>query len=165
MTVNLNLETLKREMLAYLESSGVAVFHGVPGGLEGMPLVLWDVERFPDYRMFLDAARNAGVKLIVLAAAEFLPADLDDLEEHLEEGAFTREDKREFQSRIRDLRIHEGVTCSIELAFNLDSRMYVYDLQPDWYDEFANLEEEIMSQISEDESDEDDSLGGYYSKN
>ena len=165
MTVNLNLETLKREMLAYLESSGVAVFHGVPGGLEGMPLVLWDVERFPDYRMFLDAARNAGVKLIVLAAAEFLPADLDDLEEHLEEGAFARDEKREFQSRIRDLRIHEGVTCSIELAFNLDSRMYVYDLQPDWYDEFANLEEEIMSQISEDESDEDDSLGGYYSKN
>jgi hypothetical protein len=165
MTVNLNLETLKLEMLAYLESSGLAVFHGVPGGLEGMPLVLWDVERYPDYRMFFDAARNAGVKLVVFAAAEFLPADLDDLEEHLEEGAFARDEKREFQARIRELRIHEGVTCSIELAFNLDSRMYVYDLQPDWYDEFANLEEEILSQISEDESDEDDSLGGYYSKN
>ncbi len=165
MTVNLNLETLKLEILAYLESSGFAVFYGVPGALEGMPMVLWDVERYPDYRMFLDAARNAGVKMIVFAAAEFQPVDLDDLEEHLEEGAFTREEKREFQSRIRELRVHEGETCSLEVAFDLQSRMYVYDLQPDWYDEFVNLEEEIMTQISEDEDDEDDSLGGYYSKN
>ena len=165
MTVNLNLETLKREILAYLDSSGFAVFRGVPGALEGMPLILWDVERFPDYRMFLDAARNAGVKLVVLAAAEFQPPDLDDLEEHLEEGGFTREEKREFESRIRELRIYEGVTCSLELAFDLGSRLYVYDLQPDWYDEFANLEEEIMSQIAGDETDEDDSLGNYFSKN
>ena len=165
MTVNLNLETLKLEILTYLESSGFAVFHGVPGALEGTPLVLWDVERYPDYRMFLDAARSAGVKLIVFAAAEFQAADLEDLEEHLEECELTREEKREYESRIRELRIYEGVTCSLEIAFDLNSRMYVYDLQPDWYDEFANLEEEILSELSDDESGEDDSLGGYFSKN
>jgi hypothetical protein len=164
MTVNLNLETLKREILAHLESSGFAVFHGVAGALEGMPLVLWDVERYPDYRMFLEAAQSAGVKLIVFAASEFESADLDDLEEHLDECGFDRDERREYEGRIRELRIYEGVTCSLELAFNLDSRMYVYDLQPDWYDEFVNLEEEIMSQLSGDES-EDDSLGGYFSKN
>ena len=163
--MNLNLETLKNEILTYLETSGFAVFHGVAGALEGLPLILWDVERYPDYRAFLEAGRTAGAKLIIFAAAEFLPAELDDLEEHLEEGTFTREEKREFQARIRELRIYEGVTCSLELAFEIDSRIYVYDLQPDWYDEFANLEEEIVSQLTDGDDEEDESLGGYFSKN
>jgi hypothetical protein len=164
MTVDLNLETLKRDILAYIDSSDFAVFHSSPGGLEAMPLVLWDVERYPDYRMFLDVARKAGVKLVIFAAAEFQASDLDDLQEHIDEAELNREDKRVYLSRIRELRAYEGVTCSLELAFDYNSRFYVYDLQPDWYDDFANLEEEILELVS-GEDDEDESLGGYYSKN
>jgi hypothetical protein len=42
----------------------------------------------------------------------------------------------------------------------------VYELQPDWYEEFLAAEEEIASAMAdESDLDEGDSLGGYYSKN
>lgn len=165
--MDLNLDTLKREILEYLETAGFAVFRSSPGGLEGLPMVLWDVEHFPDYQAFLDVARKAGVDLVLFAAAEFESSDLDELVDQLEDCELTREERREYESRIRELRIYEGVTCSLELAFDHHSRLYVYEVQPDWYDDFLNLEEEINSRFA-DESDLEqggDSLGGYFSKN
>jgi hypothetical protein len=165
--VDLNLDTLKREILEYLETAGFAVFRSSPGGLEGLPMVLWDVEHFPDYQAFLDVARKAGTALVMFAAAEFESTDLDELTDQLEDCELPREERREYDSRIRELRSYEGVTCTIELAFDHNSRLYVYEVQPDWYEEFLNLEEEINSRFA-DESDIEhggDSLGGYFSKN
>jgi hypothetical protein len=164
--VDLNLDTLKREILEYLETAGFAVFRSSPGGLEGLPMVLWDVEHHPDYQAFLDVARRAGVKLILFAAAEFESADLDELLEQIEDCDLPREEQHDYQSRLRELRSFEGVTCSIEIAFDHQSRLHVYEVQPDWYEEFLNLEEEITARFS-DEGDLEpgDSLGGYFSKN
>jgi len=163
--VDLNLDTLKREILESLEASGFAIFRGCPGGLEGLPLVLWDVEHHPDYQLFLDTARKTGARLVVFACREFESSDIDDLLEQLEECGLPREDQREYERRLKELRIFEGVTCSLELAFDCDSRLYVYEVQPDWYEEFLNLEDEITSQSGDDELDSHDSLGGYFSKN
>src|ERR1700739_2130031 len=139
---------MKREILEYLETAGFAVFRSSPGGLEGLPMVLWDVEHFPDYQAFLDVGRKAGVSVVLFAAAEFETADLDELSEQLEDCDLTREERREYESRLRELKIFEGVTCSIELAFDHQSRLYVYEVQPDWYEEFLNLEEEINSRFA-----------------
>jgi len=163
--VDLNLDTLKREILESLEASGFAIFRGCPGGLEGIPLVLWDVEHHPDYQLFLDTARKTGARLVIFASREFESSDIDDLLEQLEECGLPREDQREYERRLKELRIFEGVTCSLELAFDCDSRLYVYEVQPDWYEEFLNLEEEITSQSGDDDLDSRDSLGGYFSKN
>jgi len=163
--VDLNLDTLKREILDYLASAGLAVFRGSPGGLEGMPMVLWDVDQYPDYQMFLEVARQCGARLVIFAAREFAASDLEELQEQIDECDLPRDEQREYESRLRELRIHEGVTCSLELAFDCDSRLYVYEVQPDWYEEFLNLEEEISSRLGEDELDAGDSLGGYFSKN
>ncbi|MBV9507338.1 MAG: hypothetical protein JO323_20275 [Acidobacteriia bacterium] len=164
--MDLNLDTLKREILELLETGGFAVFHSSPGGLEGLPMVLWDVERHPDYHMFLDVARKTGAKMVMFASREFESSDVDTLLEQVDESDLSREERREYESRLREMRIFESVTCSIELAFNYDSRLYVYEVQPDWYEEFLNLEEEITSRFA-DETDIDpgDSLGGYFSKN
>ena len=165
--MDLNLDTMKREILEYLETAGFAVFRSSPGGLEGLPMVLWDVEHFPDYQAFLDVGRKAGVAVVLFAAAEFETADLDELTEQLEDCDLTREERREYESRLRELKIFEGVTCSIELAFDHQSRLYVYEVQPDWYEEFLSLEEEINSRFADESESEqgDDSLGGYFSKN
>ena len=163
--MDLNLDTLKREILESLEASGFAIFRGCPGGLEGIPLVLWDVEHHPDYQLFLDTARKTGARLVIFASREFESSDIDDLLEQLEECGLPREDQREYERRLKELRIFEGVTCSLELAFDCDSRLYVYEVQPDWYEDFLNLEEEITSQSSDDDLDTHDSLGGYFSKN
>ena len=163
--MDLNLDTLKREILDYLESLGLAVFRSTPGTLEDPQMVLWDSAHCPDYRMFLDTAVKTGVKLILFASREFEAADIDDLLEQIEEVGMDRDQQRDYQNRLRKLRIYEGVTCSLELAFHHDSILYVYELQPDWYEEFLAAEDEIASAMAEGDMDEGDSLGGYYSKN
>jgi hypothetical protein len=164
--VDLNLDTLKQEILEFLSSAGFAVFHSSPGVLESFPMVVWDAERYPDYQMFLEVARQSEIKLILFAAREFESSDLDDLLSQLDDCELTREEKREYESRLRDLRIFTGVTCRLELAFDYHSRLYVYEVQPDWYEEFLAIEEEIVTRVTDDDGPmEDDSLGGYFSKN
>jgi hypothetical protein len=164
--LDLNLDTLKREILDHLDSAGFAVFHSGPGGLEGLPMVLWDTEHHPDYLAFLEVAKKSDIKMVLFASREFEARDVEELLAQLDECDLTREEQREYEARLRELRIFEGVTCSLELAFDYHSRLYVYEVQPDWYDEFLSVEEEIVSRVSaEDDSDEGDSLPGYFSKN
>jgi hypothetical protein len=165
--VDLNLDALKREIVEYLEAGGFAVFHSSPGGLEGLPLVLWDVEHHPDYRAFLEAAKKSGNGLIILAARPFESGDLDELLEQLEGCDFTREEQRDYERRLKDMYVFDGVTCSLELAFDLNSRFYVFEAQTDWYDDFVSIEDEVVSRLSEDDEElgPDESLGGFFSKN
>ena len=163
-----NLNTLKREIEEYLTASGLAVFHSNPGGLEGQPLVLWDTERHPDYRTFLEVAQKSGVAMVLFATREFEPADMDDLLLQLEDMELTREERRDYESRLREFRIHEGQTCLIELAFDYQSRLFVYEVRPEWYDEFTSTEDEIVSRFIDEDEDDDEGegdFGGYYSKN
>ena len=115
--------------------------------------------------MFLDTAIKTGVKMILFATREFEAGDIEDLLEQLEDLEMDRERQRDYQGRLRKLHIYEGVTCSLELAFNHDSNLYMYELQPDWYEEFLVAEDEITSAVAEGDMDEGDQLGGYYSKN
>lgn len=164
--MDLNLDTLKREILGYLEEADFAVFRSSPGGLEGAPsMVLWDTENHPDYQMFLAVARKTGIKLILFASREFEAADVDDLVEQLDACELSRDEQREYRARLRDMRTYEGVTCSIELAFDYNQRLYVYEVQPDWYEEFLGVEDEIVTRLTDDDMDDDEPLGGYFSKN
>ena len=165
--MDLNLDTLKREILEYLDSTGLAVFHGCPGGLDGQAMVLWDTERHPDYQTFLDVAVKSETRVIIFASREFQAADTEDLLAQLDDLELAREEKREYEKRLRELRVHEGVTCSLELAFDYHGRLYVYEMQPDWYDEFLGVEDEIMSLMADhgEADDDDEPLGGYFSKN
>lgn len=164
--MDLNLDTLKREILDYLDAAGFAVFRSSPGSLQGLPMVLWDSEHYPDYRMFLEVAQKSDIKMTLFSAREFEPSDIDDLLEHLDDCELSREEYRDFESRLRDLRGYEGITCSIELAFDCDQRLYVYQVQPDWFEEYLGMEDELMARMAgNDDVEEDDSLGGYYSKN
>jgi len=164
--MDLNLDTLKQEILAYLERSEFAIFHSAPGGLEEFTLVLWDTESYPDYLMFLDAARKVGVKLILFAAREFSSRDIAEAVEELDECDLDRDERGELEGRLRGLRKYEGVTCSIELAFDHHARMYVYEIRPDWYDEYLSIGDEIAVHLPNGGSGEDDDgTFGYFSNN
>jgi hypothetical protein len=163
--VDVNLDSLKHEVSQYLEDTEFAVFRCTPGGPGHPEMVLWDVKTYPDFRMFLEVARKAGARLILFGTDELESSDLDDLKEQLGECELSREERRDYESRLRALAKYDGRTCTLELGFSIDGRMYVYDVQPDWYEEFMELEDEILSRISEDEDLDDDTLGGYYSKN
>ena len=162
--MDVNLDTLKSEILEYLEAGGFAVFHSTPGGLDGMPLVVWNADAYPDYQMFVETAKAVGAKLILFATSEFMVEEIDAALEELETCDMSRDERRDLESRLSDLRPFVGVTCSLELAFDHQARYYVYEVRPDWYDDFLTISDEIDAHMPVPAED-DNSLPGYFSKN
>ena len=163
--MDLNLDTVKREILEYLESSQFAVFRSHPGSLDGLPTVTWDIERYPDYQMFLETARKIGCKMILFASRDFDEAEIEEALEQLDECDMGTEERLDIERRLRGMRGYEGVTCSLELGFDHHARMYVYELRPDWYEEFLAVCEEITCHLPVDEDEDDGTIGGIYSNN
>jgi hypothetical protein len=164
--MNLNLDTLKGEIRDYLEGEGFVVFHGYSRLAELDSFVAWDTDRLPDYRTFLNTAKAAGVRMIVYHFREFSSVHIDDATDRLEDAEFGADERRNVERRLRELHAYEGFTCAIELSFDYQGRVYVFNLRSDWYEEYFDLLEEIDAAIPETaEEDEDDSMGGYYSRN
>jgi len=166
--VDLNLDNLKTEILDYLNASEFALFRSVPGALDTMPLIEWDTESVPDYRIFLDAARKAKREIIFFSAREFEEDEITDATEELEALDLTRDERRDYERRIRDSKRHLGAVCYLELGFEYNTHFYVYGAQPDWYSEFLETCDEITS-LSPDTNpfgEDPEALGGgFYSNN
>ncbi len=163
-----NLETLKTEILDYLESSDFAVFRSLAGGLEGLPIIEWDTERCPDYHKFLEAARKAGENLILFGSRELAEEEIAEAREELEESDFDHDERRELEVRLKAAERHVGAICSLELAFDHNSHLYVYEKRPDWYEDFLDACEEISAMFSTGDESADagtEGLGGFYSNN
>jgi hypothetical protein len=165
--VNINLGTLKSEIQHYLERSEFAVFHSHVGGLEAFSTISWDTDAWPDYRTFLETARKSGATLILFASREFEEDEILEATDEMDSMQFSRDDRREMEGRLKAAKRHIGETCSLELAFGQGPQMYVYELRPDWYDEFLDAVEEIDTLFTggEDGEDAGDGLGGFYSNN
>ncbi|MGO9096155.1 MAG: hypothetical protein ACLQGV_13100 [Bryobacteraceae bacterium] len=163
--MNLNLDELKTEVLQHLESQEFVVFHGYSRLSDTDSFVAWDVERQPDYRQFLETAKNAGVKLIVYHWREFSRAHVDEAAERLEECDFSLEEQHNLERRLRELRVYEGFTCALELSFDLHARVYLFNLRAEWYEDYLDLIEELGGGLSDEEDEEDEPLGGFYSSN
>ena len=138
--MDLNLDTLKREILGYLEARDFAVFRSSPGHASKAPsMVLWDSENHPDYQMFLECRdqdrRQADP---VRHAASSKPTISTTAGAARRARTSIATSSATTSARLRELRSYEGVTCSLELAFDHDSSLYVYELQPDWYEEFLS---------------------------
>jgi hypothetical protein len=165
--VDLNIETLKSEILEYLESTDFAVFRSHAGGLEGMSVITWDTERCPDYRAFLDTARKAGEKLILFASREMAEEEVEEAVGELVDTDFPRDERRELENRLAKAQRHVGATCALELAFGHNTHFYVYEARPDWYEDFLEACDDISSVLSIEGGEEagSDGLGGFYSNN
>src|SRR5579883_2674911 len=148
-------------------SIGIRLFRSHSGGLEGLPVITWDTERFPDYRMFLEVASKTGQKLILFASREFDDAEIEEALEELEDADLTRDEQRDYERRIRSARSHVGSACSLEIAFDFNSHLYVYEARPDWYEDFLEACDEITSllPVTDDGESGPDGLGGFYSNN
>jgi hypothetical protein len=161
-----DLERLRTDMEAYLRESGMTVFYGANRMPDPLFQIAWDVERRPDFHEFLDAARSAGIKLIVFSQHAFSLDQIDSALDQLEECDFTREEKRQYESRLRQLQTYEGFTSSLELSFALDGRVYCFEQHTDWYEVFTDIVGELDAALEEEEDVTDDgSLGGYFSNN
>jgi len=161
-----NLDSMRSEIQAYLESRGIVVFHGYPRAGDPPAPVFWDTDRYPDYHMFLAAAEAAGVRLVTLYAREFTEDMIEDALEQLDSSDVPNDEQRAVEQRLRELRRYAGFTCQIELSFDLANRVYIFDLRTDWYDELSEMQDRIDDSYSEEEDEDEGPLsGGYYSKN
>lgn len=160
------LDALKSEIADYLSSRGFAVFHGQPRGDDSRGLY-WDAAQYPDFRDFLAVAEALGVKLVVFHHRALTPAALDSALEELEEADVPPEERMPLERRLRELRAYQGLTAVIELSFDYDGRTYVYEVESDWHRQFLETIDEIESYLPEegDEEGEQDSFGGYFSRN
>ena len=164
-----NLDTLKQELLDYIVAEGFAVFRSQCGALEGLPTIFWDTDSHPEYQPFLNVAKSVDARIIVFAHREFEADEIDDAFEQLPDCDLAREEQRSIERSLSDLRAFVGSTCSIEMAFEVHGRLYVYELVTEWFQTFIDLSELLMAASStesnNDEDGTDSAFGGYYSKN
>ncbi|MDP8982680.1 MAG: hypothetical protein M3O35_19040 [Acidobacteriota bacterium] len=161
-----NLDALRKEIREHLEQTGFTVFHGYSRLSESLPAVLWDSDVYPDYKLFLKTAEAAGVKLVVFHEREFHGGQVEEALEEIEISDIPRDEARALERRLNELRAYEGFTCALELSFDHEGRMYLFDLRTEWYSEFTDLVDELnmLSPQAEEEHDEGP-MGGYFSKN
>src|SRR3984957_18771280 len=161
-----NLDILKPEIELYLEETGLAVFYGYSRSLESGSAVYWDCEQYPDYRLFVQSARAAGAKLIVFHQREFFSEQIDDAIEKLQACELPAQDSRHFEERLIALRPYEGSVCAIELSFDHDGRVFLFDLRTEWFDEYSEMLDEIQLLVPDpDDGDDDSPISGYFSRN
>ena len=161
-----NLDTLKTEIATQLRDSGFIVFHGMSRALDKTPEIEWDSDRYPDYQQFLAVARELAVRIIVLHHHEFEAEVLARAVEELEGAEMPYEEQRRYEKRLNDMKIYDGFTCSIELSFDHNGLTYFFELHTDWFDEVNSILEELdLAPLGEDADEDDESYGGYYSKN
>jgi hypothetical protein len=158
-----NLETLRTEIPEYLESRGIALFRGGRRRNADEGVVEWDCERFPDFREYVAVAEKMGVKLVIFRDHEFRETMVDAALEDMADGELPFEERREYERRLKEFRSFSGFTCAIEMVFELDGTAYVFELQTEWYREFEDLADEVG--MVADDPDEEDGIGGYFSRN
>jgi hypothetical protein len=162
----LDLETLRKDVEDYFTEVQIPVFYGTRQMMDTMNEVSWDTERHPDFRDFLKAGQEAGAKLVVFSYRAFSLDQVDEALDMVEDSNLTRDEKRGFEARLRQLQGYEGFTCSLDLSFTLEGDIYTFELRTDWYEALTQIMAELdMIAEGEEENGQDGSLGGYFSKN
>ncbi len=71
-----------------------------------------------------------------------------------------------FEERLNDLRAYEGSVGAIELSFDHEGRVFLFDLRTEWFDEFSEMSDEIQLLVPDPDDDDDESpISGYFSRN
>ncbi|MBC8166387.1 MAG: hypothetical protein H7Y20_11005 [Bryobacteraceae bacterium] len=162
--MKLNLDTLKTEIDDWLKKTGFVVFYGF-ARTDVTREIDWDTEHHPDYKLFVDVAKQLEVRLVVLHQRQFNAAIIERAVEEVQASSLEYEEQRRIEGRLRELGMYDGFTCAVELSFDYQENMYVFELRTEWYDELHDMLDQLDIGIDPDEEDNDETYGGYYSKN
>ena|SRR5215472_10671105 len=163
--MQLNLNSLRAQIEEHLQSRGMAIFQSLPRAGDLSSTIYWDTDRYPDFEGFVAAADAAGVRMLTLFVRELEEEMIEDTLNQLAELDMDRDERRSMEKRLKEMRAYAGFTCEIELSFDVDSRVYVFDLQTDWYSDLQDLIDHVdqMFEAEGGEDEQDDMpLGGTY---
>jgi len=161
--MNQNLDTLKNEIPEYLREQGFVVFYGYPREWDTSGEVAWDSKRYPDYKAFAETAKALGVKVVLFHHYEFSTDLVDEALDDLSAIGYEYEDQRAMERRLRELSVYEVFTAQIELSYSFGGSLYRFELETEWYKELNEILEEL--DLRTEPGEDDETLGGYYSKN
>ncbi len=165
-----DLETLKTEIDEYLTAENLVVFHGFPRLADPSSMIHWDIDEYPDFKLFLELPKKLDVKLIVFHHRKLAPDFIEDVLDQLDSADMPDDEYAELQRRLRELRVFEGFTSAVELSFEYQGRTYFFTRRAEWYEELLDIADEIDDFTGEDEDDfegleDEDDVGPYFSKN
>jgi len=161
-----NLDAIRKDILEHLEEQAFVVFEGFCRNGESRPVAYWNTGRRPEFQPFLATARQAGVKMVVFNHLEFVSGMAEDALDRLESCEIPSEERRGLERKLREILPYHGFTCTLELSYDFEGRTYVYEVQADWYSDFLHILDQIDVYAPEGEDDEEDeSMGGYFSRN
>lgn len=164
-----DLETLRLELEEYLAKKPFVVFHGLSRAMEEFPnTIQWDHVNHPDFRGFIDAAEKLGVPVMVVHTRRMTEEQIDHALEDLADLEMPFDERRDYERRLREIRMYSGFTCAVEMSFDHQNLVYLYSRSTDWYEEVMSMIEDIETAI--DPMPGDDAFGGggsggYFSKN
>jgi len=159
-----NLDSLAEEIQQHLEAEHFVVFRSQSRATDDNATVYWDTATEADFRKFLECALQLGVRLVHFHARTFQAEHREEAQELMEDCHLSRDEKRELMRRISELSIYEGFTCAVELSFDFDRKVYLYEMQTDWYEEWQDILDELEMSGGED-AGEGGNFGGFYSNN
>lgn len=165
-----DLDKLKNQLPPELESCGFVVFHGLARADEETGVVMWDVAQRPNHKEFLDCAGKLGVKVIVMNSRAFEEASIEDIQDEIEALEFPPAERRELERRLKALKPYTGFTANLELSFDYNGAIYVYEIRSDFMNEFLAIMSEVDAGIFPGGSFEDDDPssppgGSFFSRN
>jgi sugar phosphate isomerase/epimerase len=166
---NDSLDVMKQEIIAELEQLGMAAFYGETRAANEDNAIFWDTTNYPDFRGFLRCAAKLGVPMVVLHSRTFRDEEIEDAMQDLDESAVEGEEREEMARSLREMNAFAGQVGAVDVSFGFEGHVYFYYVESDWYREFLDLRDEIdvMTFRGENtfESDDEDPLGGYFSRN
>ncbi|HEU0123919.1 MAG TPA: hypothetical protein VFQ91_25530 [Bryobacteraceae bacterium] len=169
--MNPDLDKLKTQLPAELESLGFVVFHGLSRADEESGAVLWDTVQRPDYQDFLQCASKLSVKILVFNTRELEKQNLADVQDELDALDMAPSERRDLDRRLKALHPYTGFTSNLELSFDYNGTIYLYEIRSEFMNEFLAIMNEVDSGLfppSTFEDDDPDSTpggGGYFSRN
>lgn len=164
-----DLDSLKTDLPAELEGRGFVVFHGMSRAEDETGVVMWDTLQRPEYSQFLDSAAKLGVKVIVLNSRPLEASSIEDVRQELESLEIAPSERRDLERRLNALEPYTGFTANLELSFDYEGTVYIFEMRSEFMNEFLSILNEVDSGIFpptdfEDEPDEP-ADGGYFSRN
>ena len=166
--MKLNLDALKDNILEQLQAEGFVVFHGFCRSGESRPMAYWDTTRTPSFRPFWRRPVRPAPSWSSSTTWSSPSGMVDDAMDQLEEYDLPVEERRGFERRLREMQRLPGIHLRAGTLLRLRAAAPTFtSCGPigTWTSCTSSTRSTATRPRAEDEDGEEDSMGGYFSRN